>query len=90
MLFIKTNESHDAGVLGRNDIENGRENTMTKDVKMPHEGHDLHLCLLHNIGLLREQPEEYSKLVKDAKYMCMVCGRVAISEQNLCAPKALS
>jgi hypothetical protein len=62
---------------------------MTKDVKMPHKGHDLHLCLLHNIGLLRAHPEEYSKLVKDAKYMCKVCGRVAISEQNLCAPKAL-
>jgi hypothetical protein len=62
---------------------------MTKDVKMPHEGHEMHLCFLHNIGTLRENPEEYTKLVKNAKYICIGCGRVAASEKNLCAPRAL-
>ena len=62
---------------------------MANDVKMPHEGHALHLCFLHNVGLLAEQPEEYIKLVKNANYVCMKCGRAAASEKNLCAPKAL-
>ena len=62
---------------------------MKKDEKMPHEGHDLHLCFLQNSGLLKEHPEEYAKLVKGAKYICIGCGRAAASEKNLCAPKAL-
>lgn len=60
-----------------------------EDVKMPHEGHGQHLCYLHNIGLLAENLEEYKKLVKNAKYICMGCGRAAASDKNLCAPKEL-
>ena len=62
---------------------------MTKDVKMPHEGHAEHLCYLRNLGMLAEQPEEYTKLVNNAKSTSISCGRAAASEKNLCAPKAL-
>jgi hypothetical protein len=59
------------------------------NVKMPHEGHAQHLCYLHNMGILRENLEEYKKLVRNAEYICLACGRVAASEKNLCAPRKL-
>jgi hypothetical protein len=56
----------------------------------PHQEHEAHLCHLHNISrLLQEQPEEYKKLVRNPKYICIGCGRVAASEENLCAPRSL-
>jgi len=56
---------------------------------MPHVGHDKHLCYLNNIGFQVSNPKEYKELVKNAKYLCKICGRVAISEKNLCKPVAL-
>jgi hypothetical protein len=62
---------------------------MIKGVK-PHQEHEQHLCHLHNISrLLTENPEEYKKLVRNARYICLGCGRVAASNDNLCAPRPL-
>ena len=63
---------------------------MTNDVK-PHGEHEQHLCHLHNIQrLLIENPEEYKKLVRNPEYICIGCGRVAASSENLCAPRSLN
>ena len=59
------------------------------DVEMPHWGHEEHLCLLENIGYLRVSLKDYKQLVKDGKYICKDCGRVAAEERNLCAPEKL-
>ena len=56
------------------------------NVKMPHEGHDQHLCYLQNLGFHTSEPQEYRKLVKDAKYVCKTCGRAAKNKENLCMP----
>jgi hypothetical protein len=56
------------------------------EVKMPHTGHDQHLCLLNNVGADWEQ---YKKLVKNSSYVCKNCGRTAASDKNLCAPEKL-
>ena len=34
--------------------------------KMPHPGHNKHLCYLNNIGMQLSSPAEYKALVKDA------------------------
>ena len=60
-----------------------------KNVKMPHQGHDEHLCYLVNLGFMVESPQEYRKLVEDAQYVCKQCGRVAKSADNLCKPVKL-
>ena len=40
------------------------------DVKMPHWGHDEHLCLLENVGYLRVSFEDYKKLVEGGRFIC--------------------
>ena len=47
-----------------------------------HEGHEKHLCWL----TLERRMDEVADLVKDAKYVCFVCGRVAANAENLCEP----
>jgi len=59
------------------------------DKEMPHPGHEEHLCYLQNIGFLLKNWTEYKKLVKNAKYICRACGRVAASAENLCDPEEL-
>ena len=57
----------------------------------PHGEHEQHLCHLHQIHqLLTENPEAYKALVREAKYVCLGCGRAAASEDNLCAPRPLT
>ena len=56
---------------------------------MPHAGHDKHLCYLNNLGFQISNPKAYKELVKDGKFMCKVCGRVAADEKNLCKPVKL-
>jgi hypothetical protein len=53
---------------------------------MPHVMHDEHLCYLVNMGYLESSLKDYKKLVKDAKFVCKNCGRVADSEEYLCQP----
>jgi hypothetical protein len=59
------------------------------ETRMPHPNHEKHLCYLENIGYLDSYPEAYKELVRDAKYMCRVCGRAAASKESLCAPERL-
>jgi len=56
---------------------------------MPHAGHDKHLCYLNNLGFQISNPNDYKALVKDGKFYCKVCGRVAASEKSLCKPVRL-
>ncbi|MFB0545219.1 MAG: hypothetical protein ACETVN_05880 [Asgard group archaeon] len=46
--------------------------------------HKKHLCSIVETGI---SVEEYEKLVKNGKFVCMECGRVALKEENLCYPK---
>ena len=57
--------------------------------KMPHSGHDKHLCYLNNLGFQKSNTEDYKKLVKESKYMCENCGRTAADKNNLCKPVSL-
>jgi hypothetical protein len=51
---------------------------------IPHLGHGRHLChLVEDIGI---GIEEYKKLIKNPKFLCKKCGRVAAREENLCEP----
>jgi len=47
--------------------------------------HANHLCMVVEKGV----NADYEALVKDGKFICTGCGRVAVSEKNLCTPKAL-
>jgi len=57
--------------------------------KMLHPGHGKHLCYLNNLGFQISDPEEYQALVKNGKFLCKRCGRVAASESNLGQPAKL-
>lgn len=59
------------------------------DIKMPHTGHGKHLCYLNNLGFQVNYPKEYKDLVKNPKYMCRNCGRVAANKNSLCLPEEL-
>jgi hypothetical protein len=65
-----------------------QEAIMSKD-EMPHEGHEKHLCYLHGEGFLKDNVEEWKKLVSNGQYFCGGCGRVANSSENLCDPQKL-
>lgn len=56
---------------------------------MPHPGHDKHLCYLNNLGFIASNVDDYKTLVRDGKYFCKNCGRVAAEAKNLCKPQAL-
>ena len=51
--------------------------------------HDDHLCHLYNSGLAKTKPDQYAHLVKEPKFVCKSCGRVAASKENLCEPVSL-
>lgn len=57
--------------------------------KMPHAGHDKHLCYLNNLGFQNTNEKEYKQLVKNPEFLCKNCGRVAASQNNLCKPVKL-
>ena len=57
--------------------------------KMPHAGHDKHLCYLNNLGYQASNANEYRELVRDGKFLCKACGRVAANKKNLCKPVKL-
>lgn len=47
--------------------------------------HENHLCRLYEAGLPQNEPERYALLVRNPKYVCKNCGRVAAGKENLCA-----
>jgi hypothetical protein len=52
-------------------------------LKVPHEGHERHLCeLVKNMT-----QEQYRSLIRNAQYFCQRCGRAAKSNENLCFPE---
>jgi hypothetical protein len=53
----------------------------------PHLGHEKHLCYIATSGLTTIN--EYKPLVKNAKFLCKHCGRVAAKMENLCDPVPL-
>lgn len=55
--------------------------------RMPHKGHEHHLCYLQNIGYIRSQLEDFKALVEDSRFVCTHCGRAAASEVSLCQPE---
>jgi len=57
--------------------------------KVPHQWHEIHLCYLANMGYQQQNSEEYKSLVRNPKYMCKHCGRVAQQKNNLCTPTTL-
>ena len=59
------------------------------EVKMPHDGHEKHLCFMKNIGFIQKNFDEYKKLVRSGKYICVTFGRVADKAENLCGPERL-
>jgi len=71
---------------------------MAKKVKMPHPGHEEHLCYLENLGDLRspellemgvDWKEKFKKLVRKPEFFCKKCGRAATYRINLCEPEKL-
>jgi hypothetical protein len=47
------------------------------------------LCGLVEEGYLRDQTQDYKKLVKKPKYICRRCGRAARKKRNLCRPEKI-
>ena len=52
-----------------------------------HIGHRKHLCNIVEDSILTL--DQVKALVKDAKFICKKCGRVATKEENLCEPVPL-
>lgn len=55
--------------------------------KSPHIGHRNHLCDLAIHGEITL--EQMKTLVRDPKFICKKCGRVANKEESLCEPVPL-
>ncbi len=47
------------------------------------------LCKLVKDKLHKDDPKKFIKIVKDAKYYCKNCGRVASKKSYLCKPEKL-
>ena len=47
------------------------------------------LCKLVSDDYLEENMKSYMALVKEAKFVCKKCGRVAKDEDRLCKPKKI-
>lgn len=57
--------------------------------RMPHSGHNKHLCYLVNLGFQQRRATEYKKLIREPKFVCRKCGRGASDARNLCNPVKL-
>ncbi len=51
--------------------------------------HTRHLCYFVSYGYHQENEEDYAALVKDPRYKCYICGRIAHAAESLCMPREL-
>lgn len=42
------------------------------------------LCSLVKKDMIKDDPKEFKKLVREGKFLCKKCGRVAAKEKFLC------
>lgn len=54
-----------------------------------HSGHGKHLCVAQVMNYVHTNLEDYKNLVRDGKFVCKQCGRVAKSAEYLCDPDPL-
>ena len=57
---------------------------MAPGMPIPHVGHRNHLCDLAEQGNITL--DQMKELVRNPKFICRKCGRVAAKEENLCEP----
>ncbi len=50
---------------------------------------DKTLCELEKQGIIKKEFKAYKTLVRDGKFVCANCGRVAGRKKNLCEAKRL-
>lgn len=50
---------------------------------------DKKICKLAKEDYLKDEFKKYKELVKDARYVCRKCGRVAVKEKRLCKPEEM-
>ncbi len=58
-------------------------------INVPHPGHEEHLCYMQNMDFIEANLEHYKTLVRDGKFICRRCGRVAKDADLLCYPEPL-
>ena len=61
--------------------------SMAPGMPVQHIGHRNHLCDLAEQGNITL--EQMKELVRNPKFICRKCGRVAAKEENLCEPVSL-
>jgi len=57
------------------------------ELQQPHPGHGAYLRVAQNVGWVKSNPEEYKQLLRNGKFVCKECGRVAAASHGLCAPE---
>jgi hypothetical protein len=60
-----------------------------EEPRLPHSGHNQHLCHLVDLGFQERRRKDYKKLVSEPKFVCKKCGRVAKDGRSLCNPRKL-
>lgn len=59
------------------------------EFQSPYSGHGKHLCVAQAVKYLETNLEDYKNMVRDGKFVCKNCGRVANKAEYLCNPDAL-
>jgi len=62
-------------------------NLLTECAEVKARELEQHLCFLQNVGYVAKNLEEYKRVVRDPKFVCKNCGRVAEHSVNLCEPE---
>ena len=76
--------------MAQSKLKQGNGNVSKKKVDMKfriplsdnHPNHEQHLCRI----VEKRKMKTAARLAKDAKYICLICGRSANKEKNLCWP----
>ena len=65
------------------------EEKVSHNTECESDSHTEHLCYMVSQGFHLSDKEGYEVLVKDPKFKCEHCGRVANNDKNLCRPVSL-